>query len=90
MTNRLVRATVCRTFARAEAFDGSLDRKGRALKECFMAQKQKMYKARIIPAAGGQAIEVTVPANDPFQARKVIEGMYGPVKSWFANPVEVR
>gem|GEM_PF-2555723 len=55
-----------------------------------MAQKQKMYKARIIPAAGGQAIEVTVPANDPFQARKVIEGMYGPVKSWFANPVEVR
>lgn len=53
-----------------------------------MAQKQ--YKAKITPAAGGNPIEVVVPANDPFQARKIIEAQYGPVKVWWSNPTEVR
>ncbi len=53
-----------------------------------MAQRQ--YKAKITPAAGGSAIEVVVPANDPFQAKKIIEGQYGPVKSWWMSPQEVR
>lgn len=53
-----------------------------------MAQRQ--YKAKITPAAGGSSIEVIVPANDPFQARKIIEGQYGPVKSWWQSPTEVR
>lgn len=51
---------------------------------------QRMFKAKIIPAAGGSAIEVTVPANDPFQAKKIIESQYGPVKAWFMSPTEVR
>jgi hypothetical protein len=51
---------------------------------------QKIYKARIVPAAGGSSVEVTVPANDPFQARKMIETQYGPVKTWFQSPTEVR
>ncbi len=51
---------------------------------------QKMYKAKITPAVGGSSIEVTVPANDPFQARKMIEAQYGPVKTWWLTPTEVR
>lgn len=51
---------------------------------------QKIYKAKITPAAGGSPVEVQVPANDPFQARKMIESMYGPVKSWWSSPTEVR
>ncbi len=34
---------------------------------------QKMYKAKTTPASGGSGVEVTVPANDPFQAKKMIE-----------------
>jgi hypothetical protein len=51
---------------------------------------QKMYKAKITPAAGGSGVEVTVPANDPFQARKMIESQYGPVKAWWMTPQEIR
>ena len=53
-----------------------------------MAQKQ--FKAKITPAVGGSMIEVMVPSNDPFQAKKMIESQYGPVKTWWANPTEVR
>ena len=47
---------------------------------------QKTYKAKITPAAGGGAVEVTVPANDAFQAKKMIESQYGPVKTWWMPP----
>jgi hypothetical protein len=49
---------------------------------------QKMFHAKITPAAGGSPIEVTVPANDPFQAKKIIESQYGPVKTWWQNPTQ--
>ena len=56
--------------------------------EAYMAQK--FFKAKITPAAGGSSIEVTVPANDSFQAKKIIEGQYGPVKTWWRSPQQVR
>jgi hypothetical protein len=51
---------------------------------------QKMFKAKITPATGGSGVEVTVPANDYFQAKKMIEAQYGPIKTWWSNPTEVR
>lgn len=51
---------------------------------------QKMFKAKITPAAGGSPIEVTVPANDTFQAKRIIEGQYGPVKTWWSSPQLMR
>jgi len=51
---------------------------------------QAMFEARIVPASGGTAITVTVPANDPFQAKKIIEAQYGPVKVWFSTPARKR
>lgn len=51
---------------------------------------QKMYSAKIIPAAGGSPVEVTVPANDSNQAKKMIESQYGPVKSWYRQPMLMR
>lgn len=51
---------------------------------------QKMYRAKITTQAMNSPTEVTVPANDYSQARKVIEQMYGPVKQWFGTPQEVR
>jgi hypothetical protein len=51
---------------------------------------QKMYKAKITPAAGGSPVEVTVPANDMFQAKKMIESQYGPVKTWWMSPQLIR
>ncbi len=51
---------------------------------------QKMYAAKITPSTGGTPIEVTVPANNFFQAKKIIEAQYGPVKSWWGQPREVR
>lgn len=51
---------------------------------------QKTFKAKITPAAGGGEVEVTVPANDSFQAKKMIESQYGPVKALFVNPQQVR
>jgi len=52
--------------------------------------RQKFFKAKITPAAGGSPIEVQVPANDYFQAKKIIEGQYGPVKTWWMQPREIR
>jgi hypothetical protein len=51
---------------------------------------QKMYKAKISPAAGGSGVEVTVPANDMFQAKKMIEAQYGPVKTWWSGPTQAK
>lgn len=50
---------------------------------------QKMFIAKITPAGGGMGVEVTVPANDTFQARKMIESQYGPVKTWWKLPSQV-
>ena len=47
---------------------------------------QKMFIAKITPSTGGSPIEVTVPANDQFQAKKIIESQYGPVKTWWRMP----
>ena len=47
---------------------------------------QATYTARIEPRVGGGLIDVTVVANDVFQARKLIESIYGPVKQWQMGP----
>lgn len=47
------------------------------------------YSARIQPAVGGSMIDVRVQANDMYQARKLIESIYGPVKSWHMGPERV-
>ena len=47
---------------------------------------QPTYTARIQPAVGGSLIDVSVQANDVFQARKLIESIYGPVKMWQLGP----
>jgi hypothetical protein len=49
---------------------------------------QKIYKAKITLFSGGNAIEVRVPANDIWQAKKVIEAQYGPVRTYFYGPSE--
>lgn len=46
----------------------------------------KEYEAKIIPATGGSPIDVTVPASDHVQAKKLIEKLYGPVKTWYKSP----
>jgi hypothetical protein len=46
------------------------------------------YRATITPKVGGSMIEVTVQANDVFQARKIIESLYAPT-SWHLGPVRV-
>ena len=51
---------------------------------------QKMFRAKITTSAMNSPTEVTVPANDAFQARKVIEQMYGPIKVWYDSPRESR
>ena len=51
---------------------------------------QKMYEAKITPATGGSPITVKVPANDPAQAKKIIEQQYGPIKSWYKSPQQVK
>lgn len=48
---------------------------------------QSTYEAKIQPAVGGAPIEVQVQANDVFQARKLIESIYGPVKFWQWGPL---
>lgn len=47
---------------------------------------QATYTARIQPASGGSLIDVYVQANDVFQARQLIESLYGPVKVWQLGP----
>lgn len=44
---------------------------------------QYTFKAKIVPAAGGLPIEVTVQANNMFQAKQLIEQIYKP-KSWWS------
>ena len=44
------------------------------------------YKATVVPQIGGSSIEIKVQANDVFQARKLIEQLYGPVKTWYFGP----
>lgn len=51
---------------------------------------QKMFKAKITTSAMNSPTEVVVPAGDSFQARKVIEQMYGPIKIWYNGPNEIR
>jgi hypothetical protein len=51
---------------------------------------QKKFRGKITPAAGGSPVEVTVPANDSFQAKKMIESQYGPVKTWWSGPTLIR
>ena len=51
---------------------------------------QKMFKAKITTSAMNSPTEVVVPAGDSFQARKVIEQMYGPIKIWYDSPKEIR
>lgn len=48
---------------------------------------QFTYKATVQPGVGGSSIEVSVQAADVFQARKLIEQLYGPVKVWYFGPV---
>lgn len=48
---------------------------------------QATYTARIQPAVGGSFIDVAVQANDVFQARNLIESLYGPVKVWQIGPI---
>jgi hypothetical protein len=50
---------------------------------------QHSYEARISPAAGGSLINVQVEANDIWQARRLIESLYGPVKQWQLGPTVV-
>jgi hypothetical protein len=47
---------------------------------------QAMYSARIQPSVGGSMIDVKVQANDVFQARRLIESIYGPIKLWQLGP----
>jgi hypothetical protein len=51
---------------------------------------QKMFRGKITPAAVGSPVEVTVPANDSFQAKKMIESQYGPIKTWWGGPTLIR
>jgi len=51
---------------------------------------QNTYEARIQPAVGGSLINVRVQANDIWQARKLVESLYGPVKMWQLGPTLVR
>jgi hypothetical protein len=44
------------------------------------------YQAKIVLEGENIAIEVMVKANDPFQARRIIERIYGPVRSWVTVP----
>jgi hypothetical protein len=48
---------------------------------------QRIYDAKITPAAGDDAIIVFVPADDPEQARQLIEAQFGPVKRWWSQPI---
>lgn len=50
---------------------------------------QHTFKAKIVPASGGMPIEVSVQANDMFQAKKLIEQLYKP-KSWWSQVIKVK
>jgi|HubBroStandDraft_6_1064221.scaffolds.fasta_scaffold04075_8 hypothetical protein len=48
---------------------------------------QRIYEAKITPAAGDDPIVVSVPADDPEQAMQLIEAQLGPVKHWWSQPI---
>jgi hypothetical protein len=48
---------------------------------------QRIYEAKITPAAGDDPIVVSVPADDPEQATQIIEAQFGPVKLWWSQPI---
>ena len=50
---------------------------------------QNTYETRILPAVGGSMINVRVEANDVWQARSLVESLYGPVKVWQLGPTVV-
>jgi hypothetical protein len=50
---------------------------------------QGTYEARIQPAVGGSMINVRVQANDIWQAKALIESLYGPVKTWQQGPTRL-
>lgn len=50
---------------------------------------QATYTARVQPGVGGSMIDVSVQANDVWQARKLIESIYGPIKVWQIGPNRV-
>lgn len=58
------------------------------LREKSMSQPQ--YKASIVRQGENIAIEVIVPAWDPFMAQRTIESIYGPVRSWITVPQEIK
>ena len=51
---------------------------------------QSAYEARIQPSVGGSLINVRVEANDIWQARRLIESLYGPIKQWQLGPTVIR
>jgi hypothetical protein len=50
---------------------------------------QATYTARIQPGVGGSMIDVRIQANDIWQAKKLIESLYGPIKLWQLGPTRV-
>lgn len=48
----------------------------------------KVYRAKITPGVGGSAIWVETPANDTFQAKKLIASIYAP-RTWWVSPKRV-
>ena len=55
--------------------------------EGFRTMAQSIYEAQITPAAGDDPVVVSVPADDPEQARRLIEAQFGPVKHWWSQPI---
>ncbi len=52
----------------------------------MMGVSMYVYQAKIVLEGENIAIEVAINANDPFQARRIIERIYGPVKLWVTVP----
>jgi DNA-binding FadR family transcriptional regulator len=48
---------------------------------------QRIYGAKITPAAEHDPIVVSVPADDREQARQLIEAQIGPVKHWWSQAI---
>jgi DNA-binding FadR family transcriptional regulator len=48
---------------------------------------QRIYGAKITPAAEHDPIVVSVPADDQEQARQLIEAQIGPVKHWWSQAI---
>jgi hypothetical protein len=48
----------------------------------------RRYAAKITPGVGGSPIWVETPANDVFQAKKLIISIYAP-RTWWRSPVRI-